>query len=54
MTKSEVIRLRITPKLKEWIAKEASRQNRTMSNFLENLILQEAEKHERENRKNEE
>lgn len=38
MNKSETIRLRITPELKEQLQKLAETENRTMSNYIENLI----------------
>ena len=38
MNKSETIRLRITPELKIQIQKLAESENRTMSNYIENLI----------------
>ena len=38
MNKSEIIRLRITPELKKQIQKLAESENRTMSNYIENLI----------------
>lgn len=38
MNKSETIRLRITPELKKQIQKLAESENRTMSNYIENLI----------------
>lgn len=39
MNKTEVIRLRITPELKRAVEEQARNQNRTISNYLENLIL---------------
>ena len=38
MNKTETIRLRITPELKKQIQKLAESENRTMSNYIENLI----------------
>lgn len=38
MNKSETIRLRVTPELKKQIQKLAESENRTMSNYIENLI----------------
>lgn len=38
MNKSETIRLRITPELKKQIQKLAESENRTMSNYIENLL----------------
>lgn len=36
--KSEVVRLRITPELKEKLRKKAEKEGRTISNYLETLI----------------
>lgn len=38
MNKSEVIRLRVTPEFKKQIQKLAESENRTVSNYIENLI----------------
>ena len=38
MIKTEVIRLRVSPELKERVAEAAEAENRTVSNFIENLI----------------
>lgn len=38
MNKTETIRLRITPELKKQLQKLAEFENRTMSNYIENLI----------------
>lgn len=38
MNKSETIRIRITPELKKQIHERAESENRTMSNYVENLI----------------
>lgn len=40
-TKSEVVRLRITPELKASLQKLAASEHRTVSNYLESLIKQE-------------
>ncbi len=44
MTKTEVVRLRITPELKEQLQQLAAAENRTVSNYIENLILRELNK----------
>ena len=41
--KTEVIRLRITPELKEQLRIRAESENRTMSNLIETLIRREIE-----------
>lgn len=40
MAKTERIELRITPELKEQIQKAALSENRTVTNYVENLIKQ--------------
>lgn len=40
MNKTETIRLRIAPELKKQLQKLAESENRTMSNYIENLIKQ--------------
>lgn len=40
MSKTERIQLRITPELKEQLQAAADTENRTITNFLENLIKQ--------------
>lgn len=37
--KTEVVRLRITPQLKEALRQAAQAENRTISNYIECLIL---------------
>lgn len=44
-TKSEVVRLRITPELKSDLQKLAASENRTVSNYLEFLIKREIANH---------
>lgn len=39
MTKTEVIRLRVTPELKKQVETAANAENRSITNFVENLIL---------------
>ena len=41
MTKTDVVRLRITPELKEKLQALAAAENRTVSNYIENLIIRE-------------
>lgn len=43
-TKTEVVRLRVTPELKTKIRELADEENRTISNYLEMLIKNEIEK----------
>lgn len=38
MIKSEVVQLRITPEFKEKLRQAAEAENRTISNYIENLI----------------
>lgn len=40
MIKTETIRLRVTPELKEKLRQAAEAENRTVSNYIENLIKQ--------------
>ena len=40
MAKSEVVRLRITPELKARLQATAAADGRTMSNFIERLLMQ--------------
>lgn len=40
MPKTDVIRLRITPELKQLLQAAAAADRRTMSNYIENLIAQ--------------
>lgn len=42
--KSEVLRLRITPELKEKVQAQAEAENRTLTNWLETLIKRELER----------
>ena len=44
MTKTEVVRLRMTPELKERLQQLAEAENRTVSNYIENLIIRELNK----------
>ena len=46
MNKTEVVRLRITPELKEKLQALAAAENRTVSNYIENLIIRELKKAE--------
>ena len=38
MTKTERIQIRVTPELKQQLQEAAEAENRTVSNFIENLI----------------
>lgn len=44
MNKTEVVRLRITPELKEKLQALAAAENRTVSNYIESLIIRELKK----------
>lgn len=44
MTKTDRIQIRISPELKEKLQKLAEAENRTVSNYIENLILKELNK----------
>lgn len=46
MTKTERLQIRITPDLKEKLEALAASENRTVSNYIENLIIRELEKRE--------
>lgn len=46
MNKTDVVRLRITPELKEKLQQLAAAENRTVSNYIENLIIRELKKSE--------
>ena len=46
MTKTDRIQIRITPELKEQLQKLAEAENRTVSNYIENLIIRELKKGE--------
>lgn len=46
MTKTDVVRLRITPELKEKLQALAAAENRTVSNYIESLIIRELKKAE--------
>lgn len=39
MAKTEQLNIRITPKLKAQLQKAADAENRTLTNFIENLII---------------
>jgi len=43
--KSATLNLRVTPELKELLRRAAGREHRTLSNFLEVLVLQYCAKH---------
>ena len=42
--KSEIIRVRVEPELKELIAKAAKKENRTISNYMLNALLNQIER----------
>jgi predicted DNA-binding protein len=44
MTKTDRIQIRISPELKEQLQKLAEAENRTVSNYIENLIIRELNK----------
>lgn len=44
MTKTDRIQIRISPELKEKLQKLAEAENRTVSNYIENLIIRELNK----------
>ena len=46
MTKTDRIQIRISPELKEQLQKLADAENRTVSNYIENLIIRELKKGE--------
>ncbi len=39
MAKTEQLNIRISPELKEQLQKAADAENRTLTNFIENLII---------------
>lgn len=39
MAKTERINLRITPEMKELLQKAADAENRTLTNYIENIII---------------
>lgn len=47
MAKSELISLRVTPELRDRIKKAAEADNRTVNNYLLNLIVKAMEEKER-------
>lgn len=47
MAKSELISLRVTPELRDRIKKAAEADNRTVNNFLLNLIVKAMDEKER-------
>ena len=46
MTKTDRIQIRISPELKEKLQQLAESENRTVSNYIENLIIRELNKKE--------
>lgn len=49
MSKSERVNLRLTPEMKEQLQRAADKEHRTLTNFIESLVIRESEKmrHER-------
>ena len=47
MSKTDRIYIRLTPELKEQLRQAAEKENRTISNYIENLIKQALDKPER-------
>lgn len=41
MAKTERVNLRLTPEMKDKLQKAADAENRTMTNYIENLIIKE-------------
>lgn len=39
MSKSERVNLRLTPEMKEKLQKAADAENRTLTNYIENIII---------------
>lgn len=39
MAKTEQLNIRVTPELKEQLQKAADAENRTLTNYIENLII---------------
>lgn len=50
MTKSDRIYIRLTPELKQQLQAAAECENRTVSNYIEHLIIQSLSKPKRESR----
>lgn len=50
MTKSDRIYIRLTPELKQQLQAAAEREHRTVSNYVEHLIIQSLSKSKRESR----
>ena len=46
MAKTERINLRVTPEMKEQLQKIAAAENRSITNYIENLIIQALKKAE--------
>lgn len=47
MAKTERLFLRITPELKEKLQKKAEKEHRTLSNYIESILIKEIEKEEK-------
>ena len=48
MSKSERVNLRLTPEMKEQLQRAADKEHRTLTNFIESLVIRESEKMRRE------
>lgn len=44
MSKSERVNLRLTPEMKEQLQRAADKEHRTLTNFIESLVIRESEK----------
>lgn len=44
MSKSERVNLRLTPEMKEQLQRAADKEHRTLTNFVESLVIKEIEK----------
>lgn len=44
MSKSERVNLRITPEMKEQLQRVADKEHRTLTNYIESLVIKESEK----------
>lgn len=44
MSKSERVNLRLTPEMKEQLQRAADKEHRTLTNFIESLVIKESER----------
>lgn len=44
MSKSERVNLRLTPEMKEQLQRAADKEHRTLTNFVESLVIKESER----------